>query len=919
MKDNGLLLVLDNHEHLLDEQATWRDDRWAALIAALTGHDGESRVVLTSRTRPADIDPDAVRVLPIHALSLAETALLARELPNLRRLLGVDATARGDHQLAEGRDLLGRTLTLVQGHPKLLELADAAAAHPNQLAQHLDQAEATTAAGGGGLQTFLTTGTTSLDPEAFLTQLSSWTTSTAASLPEPSRLLLQILCCIADDDRTRLVLDGNWADLWTRLDRPGDPPDLDQTLTPLIDAALVHPETHNHDHDGSADGGDGGDGGAGEPGPARYRIHPGVADTIRVAADPDLQAAVDTELAAYWNTMAKMARERPGGEATWLVVHAGLAAAPYLMRLGEWNGAAGLLEQAKIRDQSPATIRAVIPHLRRIADTTSKPAHAGILGSALLEVDTREAEQWLRRAYDGAVAADDHRLAAAGATQLVNVLQAQGRLREALRRTEAEADHVRRAGLGPASVLAAQGHRLQILGKLGQHRHVLNQFQALRPQLDQLPDQTSENETIEPWNAREVTLVIGRDAAAELGEWETALELNRDIVANIMRRGAGVHEIARARFNDYTPLIRLGRLDDADQLLRDCQEVYEEQADTGRLGGVLSARADLEDERGRPDQAAALERTGLRYLYIRDDWDGAIASHNNLAHYLKKTGAPPGEWLAHRIAAASIEYAARGSATRIYNLAGDLRLLGDNAPLPNSFAELTSRVEALEGVRFGQLITRLTDQPGDQLLTETVQLARQQIAADDQALADRWEPRIAAVVAAAQGNSEAAAAVEPILAELAGTQDWAALVPVLRRMIAGDRGEALLTGLDPVDTAITQRTLDALAGRVELSATPADLNAAAVAIPEQWEPVIAAVAAAAEGDTEAATALEPVLTDLAGVQDWVALVPVLRRIIAGDRGEDLLAGLDPVDTAITSAVLTALADQPDQPPEDTDD
>src|SRR5262249_16932549 len=86
LEQPGLLLVLDNMETLLTADGEWRDPRWAQLITALTAHGGESRVVLTSRIRPTGLDGRVV-VQAVHALSLAESALLARELPHLRRLL----------------------------------------------------------------------------------------------------------------------------------------------------------------------------------------------------------------------------------------------------------------------------------------------------------------------------------------------------------------------------------------------------------------------------------------------------------------------------------------------------------------------------------------------------------------------------------------------------------------------------------------------------------------------------------------------------------------------------------------------------------------------------------------------------------------------------------------------------------------
>ena len=61
MADSGVLLVLDNLETLLTPDGGWRDPRWEQLIAALTSHDGESRVILTSRIAPPGWWGPAVR------------------------------------------------------------------------------------------------------------------------------------------------------------------------------------------------------------------------------------------------------------------------------------------------------------------------------------------------------------------------------------------------------------------------------------------------------------------------------------------------------------------------------------------------------------------------------------------------------------------------------------------------------------------------------------------------------------------------------------------------------------------------------------------------------------------------------------------------------------------------------------------
>src|ERR1700678_2528148 len=143
MEEQGVLLVLDNLETLLTAEGTWRDPRWDPLIAALTGHDGESRVIMTSRVAPVGLGDESL-VLPVHALSLAEAVALARELPNLRGLLHAeDAPVRAPagSAVAADRDRVRRVLRVVQGHPKLMELADAAAAGTARLDAQLAAAE----------------------------------------------------------------------------------------------------------------------------------------------------------------------------------------------------------------------------------------------------------------------------------------------------------------------------------------------------------------------------------------------------------------------------------------------------------------------------------------------------------------------------------------------------------------------------------------------------------------------------------------------------------------------------------------------------------------------------------------------------------------------------------------------------------
>jgi hypothetical protein len=93
----------------------------------------------------------------------------------------------------------------------------------------------------------------------------------------------------------------------------------------------------------------------------------------------------------------------------------------------------------------------------------------------------------------------------------------------------------------------------------------------------------------------------------------------------------------------------------------------------------------------------------------------------------------------------------------------------------------------------------------------------------------QWEPVIADVIAACQAGQEPPADLLEFLDKRAKDPDWVALAAVLHRILAGERGEPLLDGLDPIDTAIARETLARLtwpAGlRLQLRSRQADVSA----------------------------------------------------------------------------------------------
>jgi CHAT domain/AAA ATPase domain len=705
LRDHALLLVLDNLEILLTDTGSWRDPRWSSLIAALTGHGGKSRLIMTSRVLPAELDPGQVLVQPVNALSRDESVLLARELPHLGQLLRSEPTREAEHAAAPGtRELAMQALTLVQGLPKLLELADAAAADPAQLAAALAATHA--AVEGAELSVFLTTGSTALDGQQFVTALTAWTETVADALAAASRLLLQMLCQIEEPDRRSPIAEAVWADLWHYLTKPGDPPAFDQSLKPLVAAALVAAEPLDPRQ---------------PDGLAGYRIHPGIAHAILAATPAEVVTAVDIQLAAWWTARADHAiyQINAGQEATSLLVRAGTAAAPYLLRLHQWNSATVLLERARGADaRSPGTAHAVIAPLQRIVDTTGDRDALVALTKALITVDPGQARSVLYSGYTEAVKAADHRRTAVFAGNLINLLMMQGHLADALSLADQRIAHSRAAGLGPWTQLLDQVQRLQILGMMGQHEQVLDEQPALARLMATLPGQPGPNEAVVPWNVREMLLEVGRFSAFALERWQDALDFNAGMLASRKQRGATRHEIACTLFNDIGPLRHLRRLSEADRLLRDCQQAFEDAGDMNNLGKVFGTRASLETDRDHPEEAVRLQRDGLRLEYLRPDPRDIALSHYNLANQLIRTSGYSAEQRAHRIAAALTAFLMNDGyyfTLFLKPLAREVRertiAAPGSLPLPTTLPEVIALLDAREGVHYAALVTAVSPAP----------------------------------------------------------------------------------------------------------------------------------------------------------------------------------------------------------------
>jgi hypothetical protein len=796
LEQNRALIVLDNVESLLTSDGAWRDQRWALLVDAIIGHGGLSRLVLTSRRRPARL-AETVLVEPVHALSLAEAVLLAREWPHLAAL--IDGAAPGLPP-ETARRLATRTLAVVQGHPKLIELANGHAARPDTLTARLDEADATWLARGARLDAFLASGEPAAADADYLSVLDGWTRATAAALPPDAAVLFGFLCCLEEDDREHQILQTVWPNLWRRLGRPGDPPHPDTLLppllAPLLAQALVAADT---DPDTSR--------------PARYRIHPGIAETGRASAGADFAAAVDAEAGAYWLAILRHALDNEHEQLGWLVLRAARAAGPYLLRQHAWNHLVGAAEQVLGRDLTPGAAAALLPLLAAAEAATGTDTELNLGRThawALARLRPDQAETRLRQLLDTAAAQHNYRAASNLAGDLVNLYRGSGRLDQALALAGTKADHTRRAGGGPWTQLADQCRRLQILHLQGHYQQVLDEVDQHRAAMAALPDPPDPNDSaIIPWNVREIMLDTGVLAANRLREWQRALDLNAEALQSQRRRSAPDVEQARAAFNNYGPLLELGRAAEARDLLRWCHDIFAVANDIRLLGMTLGALAHAEAELGHADRAIDLAKDGLRFTYLAADPDAINVSHHFLARWLDRAGADRRQVWAHRLAAAVIAYQT-GSGRLTFDIRGLAWLLAADGPsaVPRSFAQVCGIVDQVPGAPLADLLTRLPRRaPDPQAALDHVLHLAAQAAADKQGQLAAFA---AAVATAAGGDADARGAVQPALDDLAADSDTAPLAAALARVLAGDRDPALADGLDPDHAGIVTAVLDHL-------------------------------------------------------------------------------------------------------------
>jgi hypothetical protein len=569
-----------------------------------------------------------------------------------------------------------------------------------------------------------------------------------------------------------------------------------------------------------------------------------------------------------------------------------------------------LLEDSLARDHSRTTIAAVIPPLRELAAALrgqpNESAAVGTLARALAMIDPAFAERELVSLLDGAVTRGDYITGFVASDDLCGLMRESGRLTSALAYAEQSRAFADRGALGPWTRLTAERSRLLVLLDQGHAEQVLTEVRDLAVQAANLPPEPGDNEIVKPWMTEESLLDTGRAAALRLEQWDSALSYNRAAMGSMRRRGAPAADLARARFGDYGPLLGLGRNDEAYAVVQGCKAAAEQDNDIEMLGVVFGALAQVEDARGHLDVAADRCKDALRYLYMTGNPADVAGGHARLGNYTGRGGTAHHSAATQFLAAALLhELSGTGQADNPAHAAAvHLRAGQDESILPATVAELCSRAQAVPGCDLPGLLSWIwpdgaTVERAYQGIVQQVRTAAMQ--PDGVALGvAQWDPFIAAMQAAADGNTAAAQAAEGFLAALESQAGRPELARALRTILAGGRDAAILTAnLSRQDAAVTERALDAAEGRVEV---PRLLWPAA-----QIAGLLLDLVVACRGAPMAPARARQALSSLGVLPERSGLVPVLERILAGDRDAILDDLADPVHRAVVELVLREIA------------
>jgi len=736
LRDEAVLLVLDNFETCLEtvrsaEGYRAADAEWDRVLRHLSERLPEtpSRLLVTSRYRLAALAPvGRAVILPLGPLPLGEAVHLLQQVPALLQL------TTGDEP---GRSLALRLLEVSRGHPLILSRLAALAKDRKALAQALDTL---TAQGLSALPDVFATAATPEERErerVYLEDVAELSIDLLLARASPSaRHLLWLVTHASEPVSEQMIVA-----VASERSRGDDVPQPDPVpasagqsmeesrayqasipaegqvlveplrqgeealpvgplLTELVEAGLLTAEDQH--------------------GTQFFGFHELVRERTAHWMTTHPEERMGWTDAALWAVYgeryaAAFQRHRMSGEAGARdqATQVGRRALAYLVRARAYDRLSSFASSLVIGTVDSTHLRNIIGELAGVVDQLPPGEHRWNVQTYLADAlhNAARSDEALALYADAAAEAKAARkwrhlgwIYHNWANALVDV----GKLDEAKRAYEDSARAEQQGGAPEIDVLGSELEALRIDIYQGHAERVIPEIERRLAKVRGWWRVHQSGQTVpEAPNADELgrllvaAIDIAQAASRELKRWQACLALLTEVEEVKRGLGEGVLSLASTRFNRSGPLLRLGRLDEAQQLLEGCLDVFRDAANVGLEAQALGGLADLWDERGNVEQAENLERRALAVFNRLSDPAARGRSHENLGIYLERLGktAPSA---AHRIAAL-VYHIGSGQKRRIEIWKQNLRIFLLNAAAAGGIYELPRLSDLLARPEFEPL------------------------------------------------------------------------------------------------------------------------------------------------------------------------------------------------------------------------
>jgi len=641
LRDEAILIVLDNFETNLSPRSPllkgegkktdhsplrfgegsgegFADPQWDNLLKALCQElpDTRSRLLMTNRHIPACLQNKALRIA-LGALPIGEAGLYVRSHPKLRELLFSDE---------EGKGLIDGLLRISRGHPLIM----------NRLAALADNRAALTQA----IESLQNKGWRSL-PDLFAPLSEKDREEERKYLNDAAIGSVDFLIEKLSPDARRLL----W--MITQANEP-----VTEGLIQSIFAGDVAPLLKELGSTGliSEENKDTSDS-------AAYSFHELVRERMsewmkthesekRGLTEEQIWVAYGEWYAAMFNQFETSGQENAMSAAS----ESGRRALTYMVRAKAFEKIGGFVSGLVTGTKDPTLLRGVIAELKSVAEQIpageQRWSLRTYLADALMQsgrpdqslalyeqavVEAETAENWSDVGWIcgnwAAALGDVGQLDMAKATYL--------RCVEAYRKTGAPKVQIFGNELEAFRIDVYQGKAQEVLPDIEARLNEVRGWWQRHKAGESVPNAP---DPVVLGRALVSGLDIAKMANEQLEHWEACLSLLKENEQTKREIRESKHAMYRTRFNKYFPLMKLGRLDEAQQILEECLSVDREFGDLGGQASDLSSLADIWDERGDIEQAIALQRHGLSIFNQLPDPSYRAVSHGNLSNYLETVG-----------------------------------------------------------------------------------------------------------------------------------------------------------------------------------------------------------------------------------------------------------------------------------------